>query len=205
VTAATSWDVETAPLRRGDPVRLLEPVRGWNDEVPDLEVAANVAGLVVLEPDEEDGWYSVEVPLSDGTPWCWVHATREQLEPMDELRLPRPPPDRLARPGPDPAPPRSRRARHDGSRRRPRRRGRLPQMRIETPDGRRFVVTRLGQGWICVPPGVEPDPNAAVPSLRDAIVLATGIGPEAPWVREQVLRIMHRAGLAPAGAGTPGG
>jgi hypothetical protein len=75
---------------------------------------------------------------------------------------------------------------------RPLRRASRPgRLVIETNDGRRFIVQRLGGGWICGPPGAELDHNAVIPSLRDAIALATGIGPEAPWVAEQVRRVIE--------------
>jgi len=56
---------------------------------------------------------------------------------------------------------------------------------IETSDGRRFWLRRERGGWICAPAGVTLDHNAVRPTARDAITLATGIGPESPWVVEQ--------------------
>jgi hypothetical protein len=65
---------------------------------------------------------------------------------------------------------------------------------IETEDGRRFWLRRERGGWICAPDGVELDHNAVRPTAAEAITLATGIGPEAPWVREQE-RLAAEAGL----------
>jgi hypothetical protein len=56
---------------------------------------------------------------------------------------------------------------------------------IQTSDGRRFWLRRERAGWICAPAGVTLDHNASRPTAAEAITLATGIGPEAPWVREQ--------------------
>jgi predicted NUDIX family NTP pyrophosphohydrolase len=72
--------------------------------------------------------------------------------------------------------------------------GKARRLFIETTDGRRFWLRRERGGWICAPAGVVLDHNAVRPSARDAITLATGIGPESPWVREQE-RLAEAAGL----------
>jgi hypothetical protein len=194
-------------LRKGDHAVLLEPVLGWNDRAFGIEVAAGVECEVVLEPDEEDGWYAVEVPLPDGRPWVWFHAKGEQLAPFDmsvAARLHGPASSRLAGASVGgPAGGASRRAHAEAAdaaevaprRTWPPRRGQRDRSAvITTEDGRRYVVWRLGRGWVCAPPGAGPDPNAVVPALRDAIALATGIGPDAPWVSEQVRRILGAEG-----------
>ena len=79
---------------------------------------------------------------------------------------------------------------------------------FETPDGRRFGISRVRpgkpmagasagwppNGWICAPEGVEHDLNATRPTIEDAIAHATGIGIDQPWIASVGAEVRETAG-----------